>query len=71
MTSALSDEGGFELRVVVKPLVFVCRHLALLALRHLFRRQATRNTSEDCIALGRRDPKPNDSQTGSHLALTW
>jgi len=41
MTSALSGEGGFELRGVVKPLAFVCRHLALLALCHLFSRQAT------------------------------
>jgi hypothetical protein len=44
MTSALSGEGGFKLRGVVKPLVFFCRHLALLALCHLFSRQATRKS---------------------------
>jgi hypothetical protein len=39
-----SDEpgkGGFDLRGAVKPLAFVCRHLALLDLCHLFTRQAT------------------------------
>jgi hypothetical protein len=35
MGSALSGKGGFELRVVVKPLALFCRHLALLALCHL------------------------------------
>jgi hypothetical protein len=44
MASALSAKGGFELRGVVKPLAFVCRHLALLALCHLFSRQATRKS---------------------------
>jgi len=44
MTSALSDEGVFELRAVVKPLAFVRRHLALLALCHLFGRQTTRKS---------------------------
>jgi hypothetical protein len=44
MTSALSGEGGFELRGAVKALAFVCRHLALLALCHLFSRQATRKS---------------------------
>ena len=29
MESKLSGKGGFELRDVVKPLVFFCRHLAL------------------------------------------
>jgi hypothetical protein len=42
MTSALSGKGGFELRGVVKPLDFFCRHLSLLALCHLFSRHATR-----------------------------
>jgi hypothetical protein len=44
MTSALSGKGDFELRGSVKPLAFfwVCRHLALLALYHLFSRQAIR-----------------------------
>jgi hypothetical protein len=42
--SALLGKGGFELRGVVKPLAFVCRHLALLALCHLFSRQATRKS---------------------------
>jgi hypothetical protein len=42
MKSALSGTGGFELRGVVKPLALFCRHLALLALCHLFSRQATR-----------------------------
>jgi hypothetical protein len=41
MASALSGKGGFELRGVVKHLAFFCRHLALLALCHLFSRQAT------------------------------
>jgi hypothetical protein len=44
MTSALSGKGGFELRGVVKPLALFCRHLALLALCHLFSRQATRKS---------------------------
>jgi hypothetical protein len=44
MTSALSGVEGFELRGAVKPLAFVCRHLALLALCHLFSRQATRKS---------------------------
>jgi hypothetical protein len=50
MTSALSGEGGFELRGVVKPLALfwtrtlLCRHLALLALGHLFNRQTTRKS---------------------------
>jgi hypothetical protein len=44
MTLALSGKGGCELRGVVKPLVLLCRHLALLALSHLFCRQATRKS---------------------------
>ena len=44
MKSALSGEGGFELRGVVKPLAFVCSHLAQLALCNLFSRQATRKS---------------------------
>ncbi len=47
MKSALSGTGGFELRGVargVKPLALFCRHLALLALCHLFSRQATRKS---------------------------
>ena len=44
MAFSLSGKGGFELRGVVKPLAFVCRHLALLALCHLFSRQATRKS---------------------------
>jgi hypothetical protein len=45
MTSALSEKGGFELRGVVKLLAFYFgRHLALLALCHLFSRQATRKS---------------------------
>jgi hypothetical protein len=44
MTSALSGEGGFKLRGAVKPLVFFSRHLALLALCHLFSRQVTRKS---------------------------
>jgi hypothetical protein len=32
MTSVMLGEGGLELREMVKPLVFFCRHLALLAL---------------------------------------
>ncbi len=36
--------GGFELRGVVKPLVFFCRHLALVALCHVFSRHATSNS---------------------------
>jgi hypothetical protein len=42
VTSALSGKGGFELRGMAKPLAFFCRHLALLALCHLFSRQTTR-----------------------------
>jgi hypothetical protein len=43
ITSALSGKGGFELRGVVNPLALFCRHLALLALCHLFSsRQRTR-----------------------------
>ena len=34
-------KGGFDLRGVVKPLALFCRHLAMLALCHLFSRQAT------------------------------
>jgi hypothetical protein len=37
-------KGGFELCGVVKPLAFVCRHLALLALCHVFSSQATRKS---------------------------
>ncbi len=44
MGSELSGEGGFELRGVVKPLVFFYGHLALLARYPLFSRQATRNS---------------------------
>jgi hypothetical protein len=44
MASAVSGKGGFELRGVVKPLAFVCRHHALLALCHLFSRQATKKS---------------------------
>jgi hypothetical protein len=44
MTWALSGKGGFELRGVVKPLAFVWRHLAQLALYHLFSRRATRKS---------------------------
>ena len=46
MTSALSGERGFELRGVVKPLAFVCRHLALLALCQMFSRQAADRQQE-------------------------
>ena len=42
MSFALSGEEDFKLRGAVKPLVFICGHLALLALCHLFSRQATR-----------------------------
>ncbi len=41
---SLSGKGGFELRGVVKPVTFFCRHLALLALCHLFSRQTTRKS---------------------------
>jgi hypothetical protein len=42
MVSKMSGKTGFEFRGVVKPLaLLVCRHLALLALCHLFSRQAT------------------------------
>jgi hypothetical protein len=44
MGSKLSGKEDFELRGVVKPLALICRHLALLALRHLFCRQATRKS---------------------------
>jgi hypothetical protein len=44
MTSMLSGKGGFELRGAVKSLPLFCRHLALLALCHLFSRQATRKS---------------------------
>jgi hypothetical protein len=44
MESKQSGKGGFELRGVVKPLALFCRHLAELALCHLFSRQATRKS---------------------------
>ena len=45
MVSKMSGKTGFEFRGVVKPLaLLVCRHLALLALCHLFSRQATRKS---------------------------
>jgi hypothetical protein len=44
MASKLSGKEGSELRGVVRPLVLFCRHLALLALCHLFSRQATRKS---------------------------
>ena len=44
MTLDLLGEGDFELRGVVRPLALFCRHLALLALCHLFSRQATRKS---------------------------
>jgi hypothetical protein len=40
----MSGDGGFELRGVVKLLAFICKHLALLALCHLFGRQAARKS---------------------------
>jgi len=43
--STMSGKAGFELRGVVKPLaLFFCRHLALLALCHLFSTHATRKS---------------------------
>jgi hypothetical protein len=42
MTS--NQAGVFELRGVVKPLVFFSRHLALLPRCHLLSRQATSNS---------------------------
>jgi len=42
--SLTSHEPRIELRGVVKCLVFVCRHLALLALCHLVIRQTTRKS---------------------------
>ncbi len=42
--SVLSGKRGFELRGVVKPLTFVCRHPALLALCQLYSRQASRKS---------------------------
>ena len=42
--NALLGERGFELRDVVKSLDLFCRYLALLALSHLFSRQATRKS---------------------------
>ncbi len=57
MRSALSGKGGFELRGVVKPLALFCRHLALLALCHLFSRQTTRKIdimyTHSTVAFGR------------------
>jgi hypothetical protein len=49
MTSDQTLRRGFEIRGVVKPLVFLCRHLALLALCHLFSRQATQATRKSDI----------------------
>ena len=62
-------EGGSKLRSVVKPLVFFCRHLALLARGHLFSRQATRSSdilyTYSVVAFG---PKPSTLHT---FALSW
>jgi hypothetical protein len=46
MTLALLGgfEFGFAVRGVVKPLALFCRHLAVLALCHLFSRYATRKS---------------------------
>jgi hypothetical protein len=44
MASVLSGEAAFKLRGAVNPMVFGCRHLALLAPCHLFSRQATRKS---------------------------
>ena len=44
MASALSGKEGCALRGEVKLLALFCRHLALLALCHLFGRQATRKS---------------------------
>jgi hypothetical protein len=44
MTSALAGKGGFELRGAVKPLTLFCRHLAMLALCHLFSIQASKKS---------------------------
>ena len=41
MVSKMSGKKGFDFRGMVKPLVFICRHLALLALCHMSSRQAT------------------------------
>jgi hypothetical protein len=42
MALALSGKGDIELRGAAKSLALFCRHHALLALCHLFNRQATR-----------------------------
>jgi len=47
-------------RGVVKPLVFLCMHLALLARCHLFSRQTTRNSRHNA-----------HTQRGSLSATTW
>jgi hypothetical protein len=44
MGMELQGKRGFELRGVVKPPALFCRHLALLALCHLFSRQGTRKS---------------------------
>ncbi len=48
MASKMSGKGGLEFRGVVQPLAFVCRHLPLLAICHLFGRQATRQSDKLC-----------------------
>jgi hypothetical protein len=52
MASKQTRQRGFELRGVVKPLVFVYRHLALLALCHLFSRQTKRKSDSVHIQHG-------------------
>jgi hypothetical protein len=44
MTSDQPGKGGCEPRGVVKPLALFSRHLALLALCHLFSRQASKKS---------------------------
>jgi hypothetical protein len=46
--SKLSGKGGLELRGVAQPLALFFRHLALLALCHLFSRQTTRKSDILC-----------------------
>jgi hypothetical protein len=65
-----SVKGGFELRGMVKPLVFFYRHLALPARCHLFSRQATKNsdilyTNQNCRCDG------NKRYTLLHIQTLW
>ncbi len=58
MTSELSGEGAFEHRGVVKPLVFLCRHLALARFNRAWERMKSKMGCMVYLTCQRADQKP-------------